>query len=185
MNKFKKRGCCKHCKSLKDGLCKHNHTPTRRGNSTIYVCGFQDLYAKEKDKQGRKQHNELVKELDKVFGNFIRYRDKGKCITCEAVFHPSERMLLHPGHYISRKRMATRFDERNVFAQCRNCNGKQNHDGNGMMLEEILKQNKLTLDEVEVMRIKSNKTRKFEGYELEEMIAEYKIKLDFAKQNFE
>ena len=63
------------------------------------------------------------KKADEAFSLFIRTRDSVKgvctCATCGAK-HPIKAM--HAGHFISRKHMATRYDERNVNAQCFACN---------------------------------------------------------------
>lgn len=66
----------------------------------------------------------LVKKLDVIFSRYIRLRDafsNGKfiCISCGRVKDISQADC---GHFISRKNMATRFDERNCNAECRECN---------------------------------------------------------------
>jgi hypothetical protein len=68
---------------------------------------------------------DLEKELDRVFSEFIRLRDmehrvqRSRCITCGKLFHWRR---IQAGHFISRAYKATRYDERNVNAQCRRCN---------------------------------------------------------------
>ena len=180
---MKTRGCCKKCKLLKEGICKEGHEPKRGFNSSVYQCSHRKLYAKDKKKEDSKEQKALIKLLDIVFGNYIRYRDNGQCITCPAKFKPEERLLLHPGHYISRRFKNTRFDERNVYAQCRNCNGKQNHEGNGMMLEKILTKGKLTIEEVNQLREDSKVIKKFTPHELQELITIYTEKLNKMKKN--
>ena len=66
----------------------------------------------------------LINKLDRIFSEYIRKRDankKGicKCITCKREFKWNE---LDAGHFISRKEMSVRWDERNVAAQCQYCN---------------------------------------------------------------
>jgi hypothetical protein len=178
---MKIRGCCKKCKLLKDGICKEGHEPRQGFNSSVYQCSHKKAYAKDQKKDDRKKLNALMDLADKVFGNYIRYRDEGKCITCPSVFDPSERTLIHAGHYISRQRKAVRFDEKNVYGQCRNCNGKQNIEGNGYMLECLLKKGKLTIEEVNVLREKSKKIKKFTQYELLELIKVYDEKFERIK----
>lgn len=53
------------------------------------------------------------------FSKWIRERDKYICITCGK---KGKGRFMHAGHYISRKHNATLFNERNVHAQCMNCN---------------------------------------------------------------
>lgn len=78
--------------------------------------------------------SQLDKELWKIFSLFIRKRDakkysngdKVKCITCSNV---DDYKNMDAGHFMSRKYAATKFDEMNVFTQCKACNifgqGKQ------------------------------------------------------------
>ena len=66
----------------------------------------------------------LINKLDRIFSEYIRKRDankKGmcKCITCSKQFAWND---IDAGHFISRKEMNTRWDERNVAAQCKYCN---------------------------------------------------------------
>ncbi len=64
-------------------------------------------------------------KIDKVFHEYIRRRDADNntgycnCITCQKPIHFTES---DGGHFISRGRLATRYDERNVKSQCRKCN---------------------------------------------------------------
>ena len=65
-----------------------------------------------------------MKKADKYFSEYIRLRDSDQncnaiCITCRKVAHISE---MDAGHFIDRSHKATRYDERNVNAQCRTCN---------------------------------------------------------------
>lgn len=59
------------------------------------------------------------KELDRVFSQFIRLRDKGVCFTCG---NKKYWKLQQNGHYISRVHMSVRFSEKNCNAQCASCN---------------------------------------------------------------
>lgn len=77
---------------------------------------------------------DLKKTLDKIYSKYIRMRDalittstleRAKCVTCNKVL-PIKKM--DAGHWRSRQYGATRYDERNVHAQCKGCN----KFGNGM-----------------------------------------------------
>ena len=60
----------------------------------------------------------LKKEADKAFSVFIRQRDR-ECYTClKRMFWTN----LQCGHFISRAKSATRYDEFNCRAQCMSCN---------------------------------------------------------------
>ena len=64
-------------------------------------------------------------KIDKPFHEYIRRRDADddsgycQCISCDKPIHFTES---DAGHFISRGKLATRWDERNVKAQCRKCN---------------------------------------------------------------
>ena len=64
-------------------------------------------------------------KIDKVFHEYIRRRDVDNntgycdCVSCGKTIHFSES---DAGHFISRKYLITRYDERNVNLQCRKCN---------------------------------------------------------------
>jgi len=64
-------------------------------------------------------------KIDKVFHEYIRRRDVDNntgycnCVSCGKTIYFSES---DAGHFISRKYLITRYDERNVHAQCRKCN---------------------------------------------------------------
>jgi hypothetical protein len=66
----------------------------------------------------------LKAALDRAFSVYVRLRDADangycRCISCGAVRHWSQ---MDAGHYVNRAHMSTRYDERNVHAQCRRCN---------------------------------------------------------------
>lgn len=82
-------------------------------------------YRKRGDKKSIKS---LKIELSYYVEEYVRWRDLHTCVTCGASFKRGERTLLHGGHYISRKHLATRWDEQNIHAQCASCNMKQAHD---------------------------------------------------------
>ena len=78
---------------------------------------------------------DLLGTLDTIFSEFIRLRDSDetgycRCVTCGRVFYWKE---IDAGHMVQRDRMATRFNEQNVNAQCYHCNrfcsGKQFEHG--------------------------------------------------------
>lgn len=71
-----------------------------------------------------KNYKTALKTADTWFSRYIRVRDADKngfcrCITCNTIKHYKE---IDAGHFLSRQYMPTRFDERNVHAQCPKCN---------------------------------------------------------------
>jgi len=63
----------------------------------------------------------LKKKLWKVFSKYIRERDKYTCFTCGRKATGS---AMHAGHFISKSvgGITLYFNEKNVNAQCYNCN---------------------------------------------------------------
>jgi len=62
--------------------------------------------------------------LDRIFSEFIRRRDSdengyGRCISCGKIGHWK---TMHNGHYVNRKHMSLRYDEKNCNMQCPACN---------------------------------------------------------------
>jgi hypothetical protein len=70
----------------------------------------------------------LKAKLDKVFSEWVRRSeadDNGicTCVTCSKRLPWKE---IHNGHFISRGKLSTRFDERNCHNQCCGCNTFKN-----------------------------------------------------------
>lgn len=66
----------------------------------------------------------LQQLLDRIFSVYIRLKHANqfgfcKCITCGEMF---SWIRIQNGHYIDRRHMATRYDERNCHPQCPRCN---------------------------------------------------------------
>lgn len=98
-------------KSTRSGLLRAS-TPTRK----------KPLSAKPK-KPKKTSVTSAKKKADSALSLFIRTRDSVNgvctCVTCGAKV-PLK--ATHAGHFISRKELATRYDVRNVNAQCFACN---------------------------------------------------------------
>lgn len=68
----------------------------------------------------------LINKLDRVFSKYIRKKNadhKGycTCITCGKK-HLWDSGKIHAGHFVSRRYIITRYDEKNVYPQCAYCN---------------------------------------------------------------
>lgn len=66
----------------------------------------------------------LTARLDREFSRYVRLRDSdengtGKCCTCGKLLYWKD---AHACHFVSRRHMATRWDERNVHLGCPRCN---------------------------------------------------------------
>ena len=83
----------------------------------------------------KKPFSKMVASLDRIFSKYIRLRDSDRngicrCITCNRPFHWKDG---DAGHFLTREKMATRWNEQNVHAQCIQCNrfkaGNQHEHG--------------------------------------------------------
>jgi hypothetical protein len=122
--------------------------------------------------------SKLKKKLDKIFSEYIRLRDsdyKGncKCISCgkEA---PAFGGSIHAGHLFSRRYLATRFDEKNVNAQCAYCNTFLN--GNQIKASRGV-ENKWGKGTVQEIESRIHITVKLTRVDYEESIEYYKQKI--------
>tara|TARA_B110000977_G_C10968583_1_gene451416 strand:+ start:111 stop:515 length:405 start_codon:yes stop_codon:yes gene_type:complete len=121
-------------------------------------------------------------KIDKVFHEYVRRRDADndsgycKCISCNKPIHFTES---DSGHFISRAKMATRYDEQNVHAQCRKCNRFEY----GRQFEYSLK---IGTELAEELLIKSRQIYKMSDAEWLEVFEEFRDKLKAIKdiQNF-
>lgn len=117
--------------------------------------------------------SQLKKKADKVFSEYIRQRDGGKCITCG---HTDEWKYLQAGHYITRDVLELRYDERNVNCQCYACNvcRKGNYPVYSLKLIEKYGDNILyELDEI-VKKYKADGLRQYKKDFYIEIINRYK-----------
>ena len=124
----------------------------------------------------KKERAKVVERLDKVFSEFIRRRtadDRGfvRCYTCGATKHWKE---MHAGHFQSRSKYATRWNETNVQVQCVSCNifkaGEQFKFGIHLDQEH----GEGTAEE---MMYLANQSGKFTIMELRDMVKEFQQKL--------
>lgn len=143
-------------------------------------------YLKKKKGEGAKKSNlsSLVKKLDKEFSLFIRLRDSKafgfkafKCISCGQI-KPFEKADC--GHYYSRVKMSTRFDEDNAHAECSFCNRYRADHLDGYR-ENLIK--KIGQPRFDVLRYRSNQTKKWSAFELEQLIKYYKEQNKKLREN--
>ena len=118
-----------------------------------------------------------TKNLDKVFSEYIRMRNADangyvKCFTSGKIMHWKESQA---GHYMSRRHMATRWDEQNVQVQSSSDN--MFNQGNAPMFAYALDQ-KYGKGTAEKLLIKSRNFWKPTCFELELLTKEYQKKID-------
>nr|DAT46555.1 MAG TPA: NinG recombination protein [Caudoviricetes sp.] len=122
----------------------------------------------------------LIKKLDRVFSQYIRLRDSHNgvftCCSCGQL-KPYEQADC--GHFINRRWMALRYDERNCHAQCRSCNRFDEGNQVGYTRFMLKKYGEDTVDLLESMKI----PYKWTDGELELLIKEYKAKVKELKHD--
>ena len=115
----------------------------------------------------------LKAELDRVFSLYIRQKNASssgmvKCYTCNKIGHWKE---LQNGHFLSRRHLATRWDEDNCKCQCVACNifgqGKQFEFGERLKKE-------IGENRVNMLLVKSRQTLKWSAIDYLERIGHYK-----------
>ena len=116
-------------------------------------------------------------KLWKIFSQYIRQRDSDssgycKCFTCN--FRAPWRQF-DAGHGVGRQHKSTKYDERNVHAQCKRCNGFEGGQ-QAIYKEEVEKRyGKGTWDE---LVIKSKQVCKRGKTEIEVMEQYYKKEVE-------
>ena len=126
----------------------------------------------------------LKKKLDKVFSEFIRLRDSNEqgystCCTCGAIKKWSGTGDMHAGHYQTRGHTSTRWDEKNVNAQCKKCN---TYRGGKQDLHMLYIDKKYGAGTSEMLRYKATGTTKFQDWELKEKVEYYTQKVEELKK---
>lgn len=113
----------------------------------------------------------LIARLDRIFSLYIRRKDaiddRATCVTCDRTAHWK---TLQNGHYISRRKMSTRWDEINCHVQCSHCN--ETLGGNLKVYKRFMIQ-KYGEKTLETLRMRSMMIRKLSTTELQELIDYY------------
>lgn len=114
----------------------------------------------------------LIEKLDKAFSVYIRTRNANldgfvECITCGTVRHWKQ---MQCGHFMSRGKYATRWNEINCQVQCDGCNRWKQGEQYKFSKWLDAEYGEGTSDEL--VRL-SNTTAKFSDSELEEMLNRY------------
>ncbi len=114
---------------------------------------------------------DYIKLAQQVFNKYIRLRDAGNvCISCQ-----KKPLKENAGHfYNANNHWNVRFDERNVHLQCEHCNTYLS--GNLIEYRSRLI-NKIGIEQLTLLELEANKTRKFTIDELKQIINKYKLKI--------
>lgn len=129
---------------------------------------------KDTSKTKAKPSTSVLKDrLDKVFSKYIRLRDAMpggyfRCISCGKI-KPLEQADC--GHFHSRIHMSTRYDEDNCHAECRSCN---RFSADHLIGYRANLMKKIGEQRFMLLEAKAHGSRKWEGFELEQLIKYYR-----------
>ena len=118
-----------------------------------------------------KSQADYVKDLQTIFNQYIRLRDKDlPCVSC-GVFNCEE---FHAGHYLPTTFQVLRFNEFNVWKQCSRCNTHLRGNTVPYRIELI---NRIGLAEVEKLENKRHEISKLSIPDLKAKIVHYKAQI--------
>src|SRR6267142_2425682 len=138
-------------------------------------CARIEGAAKDDEKEQEIEFATIVSDLDLVFSRYIRhkYADKDclvQCYTCTSI---EPIAMIENGHYISRKHMFLRWDERNCRPQCNVCNSMKH--GNMAAYTQNLEIESPGI--TDILFEESRMVYKWSREELKSLIGEYSRKL--------
>ena len=115
---------------------------------------------------------DYIKLAQQVFNKWINLRDKGlPCISCGKPINGR----VNASHYFNaNNHWNVRFNEFNVHSSCITCN--QYLSGNLIEYRSRLI-NKIGIEQLTLLELEANKTRKFTIDELKQIINKYKLKI--------
>ena len=118
-----------------------------------------------------KKRSWYVKELDRVFSLYIRQSKPPVCVTCGKKDEPKN---LQNGHYYSRGKLPTRWEEDNCWPQCVGCNVFKSGNYTEYALFMLKTLGEARLKELHEL---ANSAQKIPTSVIKEKIEEYKQKL--------
>ena len=129
-------------------------------------------------KEKLKSRSDWLKDLQRVFNEFIRLRDADlPCISCGR-YHQGQ---WHAGHYRSVGACSElRFNEDNTHKQCSACN---NHLSGNILEYRLGLIEKIGLERVEFLERKDHPPLKLSVEEIKELIKVYRAKVRELKKN--
>lgn len=117
----------------------------------------------------------LIAKLDKIYSWYLKESraidGTASCITCDRKFNAYD---MDCGHYISRRFMSLRYDERNTHLQCVNCNRFQQGNIDVYTIKMVQMYGDNILEELNKIR---NSSIKITNIELEEKLSYYMSEL--------
>jgi hypothetical protein len=177
-------------------ICRAEYMPKHKTQATCLdaICKAeskkQQARAREERKAIRvrkeklKTRSDYIKEADAAFSAYIRYRDKDKsCICCGLPLASSGNVPsiggdYDCGHYISRRHLATRWNEENAAGQRKYCNRYQSGNQSGFRHGLIMRNGIVSVVAVEAL---AKKSVAVSAQDLKEIAIHYKLKLKALK----
>lgn len=140
----------------------------------------QNAKAWQKEKKIRKEklktHKDYLNDLQKVFNEFIRVRDKGKpCVSCGCIINGNG----HASHMFSvGSSPSLRFNEDNVWRSCVECNL---HKHGNIAEYSIRLREKIGEERFNSLVVNRNIPLKLSVEEIKQLIVEYRQKIKSLK----
>lgn len=117
----------------------------------------------------------LTREADRVFSIYIRLINsisgRASCVTCG---YTNIWEAMQNGHFISRRKVAVRWDEMNCHVQCSNCNEAL---GGNMYQYKIYMNATYGVEAVDQLRFKSMSGLKVTNSDIQDIIDKYTLKI--------
>lgn len=102
----------------------------------------------------------MIRKADRLLSRYVILRD-GHCVTCGSM------EALQCGHLFSRASYSTRWDDRNVFCQCRGCNLRHEYDPGPLTLVFLERYGK---EDYEALHRKYRTPCKYTNKDLEDLV---------------
>ena len=127
-------------------------------------------------KRGLITRSQVVKALDKAFSLYVRQSaaDSFGMVECYTCGKRKPWKEVDAGHFQSRAKYSTRWDEQNVKAQCKHCN--MTNGGQQFQFGIVLDQEYGEGTATEIL-IKSNQMSHYSLPDLREMVESYRLKV--------
>jgi len=129
-----------------------------------------------KTRKNKSKHTRLMDKAWKLCSEYVRRRDDGVCFTCGK---KDDWKRQQAGHFIHGKSTPIYFNPKNVNCQCPRCNKWLSGD---LAIYERKLQKKYGIDEVDKLLDAKNKIHYYKIKELNEIIADYKQKLELLNE---
>jgi 23S rRNA A1618 N6-methylase RlmF len=124
------------------------------------------------------ERSKLEKQADKIFSDYIKQRDRFRCVWCQRLFHKSD---LECSHFVARQHHATRWAKENADAACHWCHEKMEHRKSRGEYYYKWKENQIGEDALyELLRLRHTNYH-VTSYDLRNLIKVYRDELKYLK----